>query len=164
MSTDTPAIPPDSPRLRQIRSIVEGVYSLTEWREGDTVLDPTTVSARLVIQDGMMVWIANNFQPGKQVGYAGMGAYLLTEETFSYGYQQLVTSVSDEHGDRIDRSMPDWAHDMALPDMRVFALTMEGDSITLRNPGGMFEMAAGGCVYTDLNTRHVRVWRKVKER
>jgi len=163
MSHPTPVSRADSPRFRQIRSIVEGVYTLTEWREGENVLDPDTVSARLVIQDGALLWIANSFQPGKKVGYAGIGAYQLSEQQFSYGYQQLVTSVTDAQGDRIDRTMPDWAHDMALPAMRDFTLSMDGESVTLSNPGGTFEMTADGCVYTDLNTGHVRVWRKLKQ-
>ncbi len=162
MTTPSPAVSIDSPRLQRIRAIVEGVYTLTEWRDGPIVLDPATVAARLVIQDGALIWIANSVQPEKQLSYSGIGAYRLSDEQFSYGYQQLITSTTDPQGDHIDRSMPAWAHDMALPTMRDFALTFDGDTVILRNPGGMFEMRADGCVYTDLNTQNVRVWKKLR--
>lgn len=154
----------DSARLQKIRAIVEGVYVLTEWKDGGVALDPATVNARLVIRDGVLIWVANNFQSKKQVGYSGIGEYRVDENKFSYGYQQLVTSVSDDKGDRIDRNMPSWAHDMTLPAMRDFALAMDGDTVRLSNPGGLFEMRADGFVYTDLNTKNVRVWKKVAAR
>lgn len=151
----------DDARLQKIRAIVEGVYVLAEWKDGGVALDPATVNARLVIRDGVLIWVANNFQAQKKVGYSGIGEYRIDESKFSYGYQQLVTSVSDDKGDRIDRSMPAWAHDMALPAMRDFALEMKGDTVLLGNPGALFEMRDDGFVYTDLNTRNVRVWKKV---
>lgn len=152
----------DNARLQKIRAIVEGVYVLTEWKDGGVALDPATVNARLVIRDGVLIWVANNFQPQKKVGYSGIGEYRVDESKFSYGYQQLVTSVSDDKGDRVDRNMPSWAHDMTLPAMRDFALAMDGDTVRLSNPGAVFEMREGGFVYTDLNTKNVRVWKKVQ--
>jgi hypothetical protein len=164
-ATATPAAslpsPTDSARLRTIREIVEGVYILTEWRDGSQTLDSGTVSARLVIQNGVLIWVANHFQEKAKLGYSGIGAYRLDEQMFSYGYEQLVTSLTDDEGDHINRDMPAWATDMALPAMRDFALTMEDDTVTLTNKGGIFDMRIDGCVYTDLNTKNVRVWKKV---
>ncbi len=154
----------DNARLQKIRAIVEGVYVLTEWTDGGVTLDPATATARLVISDGVLIWVANNFQPQKKVGYSGIGEYRVDENKFSYGYQQLITAVTDDKGDRIDRNMPAWAHDMALPQMRDFALEVKGETIMLSNPGGLFEMRADGFTYTDLNTKNVRVWKKVQER
>lgn len=151
----------ESGKLEKIRNIVEGVYTLTEWIDANVSLQPSTFMARLTIQNGVLIFAANNYQEAKKVNMTGLGAYALGEDKFAYGYQQFLTAVTDASGDRIDRAIPSWAADMELPNMREFALQLKGDTVVLTNKGGLFEMKADGFVYTDLNTKNVRVWKKV---
>ena len=152
----------DSGKLEKIRHIVEGVYTMTEWVDGKISLDTSTFIGRLTIQNGILVFAANNYQAAKKVSMTGLGAFTLSQDKFAYGYHQFVTSVTDDKGDKIDRSIPSWATDMELPKMREFSVQLKGDTVMLANQGGLFEMTADGFVYTDLNTKNVRVWKKIK--
>lgn len=152
----------DTGKLEKIRNIVEGVYTMTEWIDGKVSLDTSTFTGRLTIQNGILTFVANNYQPTKKVSMTGLGAFALSQDKFAYGYHQFVTAITDDKGDKIDRSIPSWAADMELPKMREFSLQLKGDTVTLANPGGLFEMTADGFVYTDLNTKNVRVWKKIR--
>ncbi len=152
----------DSGKLEKIRNIVEGVYTMTEWTDGKVSLATETFTGRLTIQNGILIFVTNNYQSAKKVSMTGLGAFTLSQDKFAYGYHQFVTAITDDKGDKIDRSIPSWAADMHLPKMREFTLQLNGDTVTLSNPGGLFEMNADGFVYTDLNTKNVRVWKKTK--
>ncbi len=153
----------DDARLEKIQSIIEGVYTITEWFDGKQSLGADQFTARTVLQQGQLVWVANSSSEGKSLNYAGIGAYRITPTTFSYGYEKLITSVTTADGDKIDRNLPGWAQDMGLPAMREFALELKGDQVILTNKGARWDMTADGFTYTDLNTKNVRVWKKLKD-
>ena len=48
-----------SENIEKIKSLIEGSYNLVEWVDGDTQLSPPAVSARFILKDGIVTWIAN---------------------------------------------------------------------------------------------------------
>jgi hypothetical protein len=79
-----------APSLEKINSLIEGSYNLVDWVDGDTQLSPPVVSARLIIKDGIVTWIANKSVGGDQLSFSGIGAYKVTPTAFSYGYSELT--------------------------------------------------------------------------
>ena len=57
----------DTGKLEKIRNIVEGVYTMTEWIDGKVSLDTSTFTGRLTIQNGILTFVANNYQPTRNL-------------------------------------------------------------------------------------------------
>ena len=61
------------PNIEKIKSLIEGSYNLVEWVDGETQLSPPAVSARFIIKDGIVTWIANKAVGGDQLSFQVLG-------------------------------------------------------------------------------------------
>src|SRR5690349_18367407 len=84
--------------MADAKSLVEGIYILTEWHTGETVLRPPVVDGRFVLQDGVVITVLNNrSQPASRVAVAAYGTYPLDASGFSYKYDEgtVVTETTE---------------------------------------------------------------------
>ena len=149
-----------APSLEKINSLIEGSYNLVDWVDGDTQLSPPVVSARLIIKDGIVTWIANKAVGGDQLSFSGIGAYKVTPTAFSYGYSTYLVA-SRTNGVSDVKLQEAGAPDMILPKMRAFDLVIVGKDIKAVNGERFWLFSEDGMIYSDPISKNKRVYKRI---
>jgi len=149
-----------TPNIQKIKSLIEGSYNLVEWVDGDTQLSPPAVSARFIINDGIVTWIANKSVGGDQLSFSGIGAYKVTPTTFSYGYSTYVVA-GRTNGVSDVKLQEAGSPDMILPKMRAFELVNMGKDIKAINGERFWLFSEDGMTYSDPIGKNKRVYKRV---
>ena len=149
-----------APNIEKIKSLIEGSYNLVEWVDGDTQLSPPTVSARFIIKDGIVTWIANKAVGGDQLSFSGIGAYKITPTTFSYGYSAYAIA-NRTNGVSDVKLQEAGSPDMILPKMRAFDLVNMGKDIKAINGERFWLFSEDGMIYSDPISKNKRVYKRV---
>ncbi len=149
-----------APNIEKIKSLIEGSYNLVEWVDGDTQLSPPAVSARFIIKDGIVTWIANKSVGGDQLSFSGIGAYKITPTTFSYGYSAYAIA-NRTNGVSDVKLQEAGSPDMILPKMRAFDLVNMGKDIKAINGERFWLFSEDGMTYSDPISKNKRVYKRV---
>jgi len=139
----------------EMRSLMEGVYSLQEWRQDGKVLTPPTVDGRTVHIDGSIVFIIHRGEGDEKLTVAQFGNYTFDGSVYSYGYQNCVRLLESPSGVKVTRNCP-WTG------MRSFVVTADGDLVHMRSTGGQeFRISKDNMTYSD--GKVTRVWRRERK-
>lgn len=150
-----------SEKLNKIIARLEGTYELIEWDDAGKKLFPPAVSARYVIRDGSVMWIAHKTADNKQTSTALYGSYTLTETSFAYGYNNWLEVSAEGYSTKVSRDPKSEMKDMTLPAMRSFSLSLENDVLRASAGNNYFEFREDGFDYVNKVSGFVRKYRRI---
>lgn len=147
--------------LDKIIARLEGTYEMTEWDDAGKKLFPPAVSARYVIRDGSVMWIAHKNVDGKRNSTAQYGSYTLTETSFAYGYNNWLEVSMEGDSTKASWDPKPEMKAMTLPAMRNFSLSFENNVLRATAGNIYFEFREDGFDYTNKTSGFVRKYRRI---
>lgn len=149
-------------KLADLRSKIEGTYELIEWDDAGVKLLPPQVAARYIIRDGKVTWISHKNANGKLMSNALYGDFVLSENTFAYGYGEWLEVVVEDGQTRVSRDPKPDMKSLTLPAMRSLALTLENGVVHAIGANTRFEFREDGMTQTNTNSGYARKYKRVK--
>ena len=149
-------------KLTDLRSKIEGTYELIEWDDAGVKLQPPQVAARYIIRDGKVTWISHKNANGKLMSNALYGDFVLSENTFAYGYGEWLEVVIEDGQTRVSRDPKPDMKSLTLPAMRSLALTLENGVVHATGANTRFEFRDEGMTQTNTNSGYARKYKRVK--
>jgi hypothetical protein len=153
-------------KLAQIREKIEGIYELVEWNDNGVIHKPPQATGRMYEVNGNHFWMAHNETANGSVDYFGTGRYKITENTYSYGYDE--EKLVSKSGSNVQLIQPHeaWGKDLVLPHMRTFDLKFE-NGVVKDEPVDKSIHASGiwdgeSYIYTDNDKHQVRTYKRIK--
>jgi hypothetical protein len=152
-------------KLAQIKATIEGVYELVEWNDNGVTHKPPQATGRVYRVNGNYYWIVHNETANGSVDFFGTGKYKITDNSYSYGYEELnlvSRTGSDVH---LSRRPELTAKDLRLPHMRSFNLRFEDGVV--RNEAADKSIHASDVydgeiyIYTDNDNHQVRTYKRI---
>jgi hypothetical protein len=140
----------------EIKIAIDGAYILEEWHINENVFRPPQVEGRVVFLNGAVVSILiNNTQEDRQFTVALIGVYQLSQNYFSYRYDN--SSIFIRTASSIAES-----HKPPFEGMRDFDITRDGATVQLQSRSSeraSFVFDADGQKYSE-GGKLVRVWKR----
>ena len=149
-------------KLTDLRSKIEGTYELIEWDDAGVKLLPPQVAARYIIRDGKVTWISHKNANGKLMSNALYGDFVVSENTFAYGYGEWLEVVVEDGQTRVSRDPKPDMKSLTLPAMRSLALTLENGVVHATGANTRFEFREDGMTQTNTNSGYARKYKRVK--
>jgi hypothetical protein len=143
--------------MPDVRSLVEGVYTLREWQTAQEVLRAPAIDGRFVLVDGVVVTALRNWsQPANKISGIGYGSYKLDGSTFSYSHEEATTATETLTEARV-------SHKPVFEGTRTFTVSREAGGVHFRRAEGGIEFffTPEGLRYSE-NGKLLRVWQRVK--
>ncbi len=136
------------------RALVEGVYALVEWRDGDVVQAPPQVEGRFILKDGLIVTILSNLAaPGGGISVTQYGRFTLDDDRFEYGYDRVANFQHTREG---IVALP-----MLAPGWRGFAVSILPDTVELATDAAAFVFTPAGMTYSEQGIC-LRRWQRLR--
>jgi hypothetical protein len=140
----------------EIKIAIDGAYVLEEWHINENVFRPPQVEGRVVFLNGAVVSILiNNTQEDRKFTVALFGVYQLSQNTFSYRYDNSSIFIRTANSITESNKPP-------FEGMRDFDITRDGATVQLqsRSPErASFIFDPVGQKYSE-GGKLVRVWRR----
>jgi hypothetical protein len=150
-----------SEKLDKIVARLEGTYEMIEWDDAGKKLFPPAVSARYVIRDGSIMWIAHKNADGKRSSNAHYGSYTLTETSFAYGYGNwLEVNVEGDETTASWDPKPEMKS-LTLPAMRSYSLSFENNLLRASAGNIYLEFREDGFDFVNKASGFIRKYRRV---
>jgi hypothetical protein len=134
-------------------SLIEGVYTLEEFKRDGEIFRPPQATGRWVVLNGAVIFILNvRTQASKQTNVVGIGHYTVSETTYSYQYDEFEVFTETDGGITVSRKLP-WEG------MRPY--TAEGDRLQNAETRTDFICSADGVTY-NFGQGNYRKYRRIK--
>ena len=150
-----------SEKLDKIIARLEGTYEMIEWDDAGKKFFPPEVSARYVIRDGSIMWIAHKNSDGKRNSNAHYGSYLLTETSFAYGYNNWLEVSVEGDETKISWDPKPEMKSLTLPAMRTFSLSFENNLLRASAGNIYLEFREDGFDFVNKVSGFVRKYRRI---
>jgi hypothetical protein len=145
--------------MADVKTLVEGVYQLREWRTAQGVLRPPAVDGRFVLGNGAVVTLLRNgSQPASKVSVAAFGSYILDGSGFSYRYEDSTVATETPTEARV-------SHQPLFEGTRSFTVAREADGVRCKRAEGGIEFffTPQSLTYSE-NGKVLRVWQRTNAR
>ena len=90
------------------------------------------------------------------------GDFVLSEDTFAYGYGEWLEVVVEDGQTRVSRDPKPDMKSLTLPAMRSLALTLENGVVQAIGANTRFEFREEGMTQTNTNSGYARKYKRVK--
>lgn len=128
--------------MRDAKALVQGVYSLAEWRREGAMLTPPRVDGRFILRDGLIVTILSDADdPGGALSVAQYGRFTLDTTHFAYGYEHAANFQVTPTG---IVALP-----MLAAGWRIFTVRREAEQVVLATESAAFTFTPAGMAYAE---------------
>jgi hypothetical protein len=143
-----------APGIERAKAAMEGNWRLEEWQVDEDRLRTPQADGRLSLHDGVIMVLMHRDAQGVRKSFYGYGTYVLTGDTWNYGYDRYV--MFTDTGSAIT------AGNGPFEGRRTYHMKLEGDKLILDNDNGRWLLIFDGDTLTYLdNGKPLRKWRKM---
>jgi len=95
------------PAIQDVKSCMEGVYVLEEFKRDGEVFRPPQIAGRFIALNGTVTYIFHDrTRQTSQTSIVGIGKYTITASGYSYNYDDYTTYTHSAAGTTVSRQLP----------------------------------------------------------